>query len=152
MKHILSTILRYALPLGLAILGTIFLFWIYSPPKEALSVSPQPIPVLTETVKKDGTCAALGFDRCVVLKLTRCKNTDAKGRVVITLVSNKTRLTLPVGNDNGERKCDNNLQLPLPIPPQTAPDTYHINFRATYKINPIITLTQDFDTEEFNVE
>lgn len=145
----------YFINFCLLILGvslTVILFWIYSPPQEALSISPHPIPVVTKVVKEDGTCAVLGYNRCVVLKLTRCKNVRSTGRVVVSVVGKEVQDILPVLTDTGERKCENDVTIPFPIPPQTVAGTYHLHFRTTYKINPLVTVTQDFDTEEFTVE
>lgn len=84
----------YLINIGLLFLlipMTLVLYWIYSPPQEALSVSPHPIPVVNKVIKRDNTCAALGFDRCVILKLTRCKHVKTEGRVIITLVGQTER-------------------------------------------------------------
>lgn len=152
MRRKIISIISYT-ALGIIAIGvTIFLYWLYSPPKEAVSVSPDPIPVLTKTVKSDGTCAVLGYDRCVVLKFTRCKNVTATGRVVITLVNKTQLLTLPIADDKGDRKCDRDIQAPIPIPPIATPGEYHIHFRATYQINPLKSIIQEYDTESFNVE
>lgn len=151
MKHKLSRAFRY----GITVLATgsafAVLFWIYSPPKEAISVSPNPIPVI-QVLKDNPACTLVKSDRCVILKLTRCKNVTATGRVVTTLVGGNTLYTLPIGEDSGGRKCDTDIQLPVPIPSIALPGKYHFHFRATYKVNPITTITQDYDSESFEVQ
>lgn len=143
MKHRIMPIVGY-LSLGVIAIGiTIFLYWLYSPPKEAISVSPSPIPIVKKTVKSD---------EFIVLKYTYCKNVNVNGRVVITLVGDKTQLTLPVTSERGDRECRSDVRVPLPVPPLASPGTYHFHFRATYKVNPLSTITQEYDTESFTVE
>lgn len=142
MKHKLRIIILYGALLIIALVMGKFLFWLYSPPKNALSISPNPIPVLTKQVKPNDY---------VVLKLTRCKNVSSKGRIVISLVGSTYQLTLPPITDTSERSCDTDTKIPIPVPPQATPGTYHYHFRTTYQVNPITLITQDFDTENFTV-
>lgn len=132
--------------------ATILLYWIYSPPQEAISVSPNPITVVNKVVKDDGSCESVGYSRCVVLRFTRCKNVRSQGRVVITVVGEDVQFTLPVLTDNEERRCENDKKVPFPIPPQVQPGEYTLHFRTTFRINPLTIITQDFDSESFRVE
>lgn len=152
MRHKLKSFILYGALLAIAFSVTVFLYWLYSPPKEALSISPRPIPVLTKVVKNDPSCAIIGADRCVVLKLTRCKNIEAFGRISPTFISNTDRVPAPEIPDRGERRCDTDIIVPFPVPRAAPPGKYHIHFRTVYKVNPITTITQDYDSEEFTVE
>ncbi len=152
MKRKIISLITYT---ALAVIGIgvfTFVFWLYSVPDKAVTVSPDPIPVLTKVVKEDKTCAILGYNRCAILKFTRCKHTRATGRVVITLVGKDSLLTLPPSTDSSPRKCDTDIRFPLPIPPQTVAGVYHFHFRVTYQINPITSQVVDLDTEEFTVQ
>lgn len=148
---VVTTILYVGLIL-IALAITVGLYWLYSPPKEALSVSPHPIPVVNKVIKRDNTCAALGFDRCVILKLTRCKHVKTEGRVVITLVGQTERIPLPIAFDRSDRDCQTDVTLPLPIPNSALPGKYSYHFTATFKVNPLTSITQEYDTETFEVK
>lgn len=132
-------------------IGTL-LYWKLSTPTEVLSIRPQPIPVLTKVVKLNPACAIIGADRCVVLKITQCKNVEANGKISPTFVSNTDRIPTPEIIERGERKCQNDITVPFPVPRVAPPGKYHIHFRTTYKVNPITTIVQDFDSEEFEVQ
>lgn len=152
MKRKIAPVVAY-LSLGIIALGiTVFLYWLYSPPKEAVSVSPNPIPVQNKQALKDNpVCTLVKSDRCIVIKFTRCKNTKATGRVTTTLVGTNVQIPLPTGSDSGERKCNTDLQYPVPIPSLATPGTYHFHFRATYQVNPLKSIIQEYNTEDFEL-
>lgn len=108
----------------------------------AVDISPNPIPVLTKTVSPNGY---------VVLNYTYCKNVNTVGRIVISLVSDNVQLIIPVVYERNPRKCESNIKVPIPIPPQATPGEYHFHFRATYQINPLTSIIEDYDTQNFNV-
>lgn len=148
-------LITFTLYLSLLLIGismVVILYWLYSPPKDAIAVSPHPIPVVNKVVKRDGTCAALGYERCVVLKLTRCKHVTAEGRVVTTLVGETERIPLPVVYDRGDRKCENDVSVPIAIPESALPGKYTFTFIVTFKVNPLTTITQEYTTESFEVQ
>lgn len=121
----------------------IILYWLYSPPKEALTVSPYPITVLSKKVKADSY---------VILQTTRCKHVKSAGRITSTLVGEKVQIPLPAINDTSGRDCTPpDTKVPYPIPPLTTPGTYFLRFRVTYKVNPLTTIMQELDTEPFEV-
>lgn len=152
MKHKISPIIGYCALIGIALGITVFLYWIYSPPKEAVSVSPNPITVVdSKILKNNPVCTLVKSDRCIVIKFTRCKNTGAVGRVTTTLVGTSVQIPLPTSSDSGERKCNADLQYPVPVPSIAAPGTYHFHFRATYQVNPLRSIVQEYDTEAFEV-
>jgi len=134
--------LGYVALLLTAVSVFVVLFWIYSPPMKALEISPNPIPVVTDNLKP--------YDYAV-LKYTYCKNVTTTGRLTITLVGTSSQLVLPTTHERGERKCQNDVRVPLAIPPLTPPGEYHFHFRVMYIVNPLRTITQDFDTQEFKV-
>lgn len=119
------------------------LYWIYSVPANALTVK-QPIRVISKTVQPN---------TYVVLETEDyCKNVSSTGRVTTSLVSATSQLMLPTGSENSPKGCRADAQLVLPIPPQAIPGQYHYHFRAVFQVNPIRTITQDYDTESFVVQ
>lgn len=127
----------------MATFTAIILYWLLSPPKEVLSVNPHPIVVLTEKTHPDGL---------VLIRYNYCKNASATGRLVISLVGEDVQLTLPITTEPNPKGCEDNVEVPLPIPAQATPGRYHFHFRVTYQVNPLRTIIQDLDTEEFSVE
>lgn len=126
----------------IAVAITILLYWLYSAPAQAVTVSPNPIPVVNKTV------TAGSYTQ---IKYSFCKNTNVSGRIVIALVGDNVQLTLPVGFERGKRTCETDKVVPLPVPPQATPGNYHFHFRATYQINPLRSIVQEYDTQEFAV-
>jgi hypothetical protein len=138
----LGTIVVYTFLVILLLAGLRIGSWIVSTPHEALTIQKLPIPLV------HGTTTAGDY---ITLDINFCKNVSADGRVVTTLVSSRTQLVLPTSTDNGHKGCFTNAHIPLPIPPQATPDTYHYHFHVVYKVNPLRTLTSDFDTANFKV-
>lgn len=127
---------------GIGISIVILLYWLYSVPAQVISVSKSPIPVTTPTAQPGGY---------VILRYGYCKHVKSTGRVVIGLVGQTSQLNLPTGYESSKRGCYNDLQVPLPVPPLATPGKYHFHFRATYQVNPLKSVTQDYDTQSFMV-
>lgn len=127
----------------MAVCILIILYWLYSVPDKALVVKPSPITVATKTVSPGGY---------VLLHYDFCKNVTADGRVIITLVNSKSQTNLPTTTERSPKGCYSNLTAPFPIPNQTVAGTYHITFRTTYKVNPLRSIVQQYDTQSFVVK
>lgn len=80
-----------------------------------------------------------------------CKVTHAQGTVYLRFVSDRTELVAPTQEENLPARCYDNFSFPVPIPPQTPPGKYHINYRVDYKTNPLTTVREEFNTQEFQV-
>lgn len=135
-------IIVYIVLLILFIPVAILLYWLYSAPKEVLVVTPNPIQVTTKSAKA-GEYVLLHYDVC--------KNINATGRIVVTLVGETVQLSLPTGRENTEKGCQKDLTVPLPVPPLTATGSYYYRFRVTYPVNPLKTIVQEYRTENFGV-
>lgn len=127
----------------MAVAVGVILFWIFQPPTEAIAVSKVPIPI-TNTVISPNTF--------VTLKYSYCKQVSSIGRISITLVNQTSALMLPTGYEASNKGCYNNTTVVLPVPPQATGGVYHFHFRATYIVNPLRTITQDYDTVNFTVK
>jgi hypothetical protein len=110
--------------------------------RDALDVKNTPLPVKPVVVKSEET---------VYLTVHVCKKTTANGRVSRRFVSNRTELLSPTVNEGLGQGCYENLEVPVPIPPQTPPGRYRINYRVTYRTNPMHTVVEDFSSDEFEV-
>lgn len=86
----------------------------------------------------------------IILDIDFCKLSDTPGRVTQRLVSNKTELFAPTVTETQPAGCYH-YKLPIPIPPQTSPDKYHINYRVVYQTNPFHTVVEEVNSEEFEV-
>lgn len=73
----------------------------------------------------------------VTLVVDFCKHTDAHGRVVRRIASDKTELLAPVETDKAPKGCYHNVPIAVPIPPQATAGTYRVYYRSTYKTNPL---------------
>ncbi len=129
--------------MGITACVGIILFWLYSVPMKAIDVTPNPIPVITKTATPGSY---------IVLKYSYCKNVKSAGRVSISMVSTTSQLMLPTARESSEKKCYSSVLAPFPIPPQATPGVYHYHFRAIYQVNPLRSITQDYDTQPFTVQ
>lgn len=86
----------------------------------------------------------------VVLHVDYCKKVDADGQVRISFVSDSTEVFLPVSTDRGEPVC-READVPILIPENITPDTYHVHFRVEYQVNPIKDVIEEFDSQPFEI-
>lgn len=117
-------------------------FWNFQP-GNILEITNQPVPVRPETVHNE-IYVSLIYDYC--------KHMDIKGKIETKLVSNKTTLGLPDIEESSTAACKKGVQVPQPIPPQTPLDTYHYHFKAIYVLNPLRTVTYEWDSASFVVK
>lgn len=122
-------------------LGVIF-YWALTG-NNALDIKVIPIPVKPVIVKSEES---------ITLDVSYCKLTNASGRVIQRLVSDKTEILAPTVNENLPKGCYDHLPVKIPIPPQTTPGRYHVNYRVMYNTNPLHQgLIEEYNSEEFEV-
>lgn len=80
-----------------------------------------------------------------------CKLTDDHGTLRISFVGNNKETFLPVMSENSPKQCNDNLDYPIVVPSDLEPGKYHVHFRATYKPNPIRTIIEEWDSQEFEI-
>jgi hypothetical protein len=140
MKRLALKIFIYT---ALTVLGfgvATFVFWNLQP-KDVLTIR-GPVKVKPVVAKGEGA---------VTLHFDYCKNLDVEGTIQQSFVSNKTELLSPEVQDTQHKICTKDQAVTILIPPQTAPDRYRIKYVATYKINPITTVVETFQSEQFDV-
>lgn len=139
-QKIFSRVMYFAL--GIASVGVgLILYWAFTG-TDALVIKNAPLPVQPKFVKSLEN---------VVVTVDFCKVTDAPGRVVRKLVSDKTELLAPVVDEALPKKCYNNLPVQVPIPDQTPLGKYKVVYRVTYKTNPLHEVTEEFESQQFEV-
>jgi hypothetical protein len=129
--------------LGLASVGIGFMVYWSLTGKDVLTVTNAPLPVKPKVVKSEER---------IVLDVSFCKQVNAPGRVIRRLVSDRTELLAPTVNESVGAGCYEHLPVPIPIPPQTPPGRYHVNYRITYDTNPLHRgIVEEFNSQEFDV-
>lgn len=117
------------------------LYWYLQNPTP-FTLNKYPVPIKNEPVYTDGV-AKLEFDYC--------KHIDVRNGIIErSFVSSKTEIDNPDVIDPTSKGCYK-LEAVVPVPPQARPDTYYIQYRVTYKINPLKTVTQEFRSQNFKV-
>lgn len=124
-------------------IGGLFIYWTLSS-SEVLVLKNLPFPAQTVP-------ATAATDGLIELKVDYCKKVNATGIVRISFVSNAREVFLPIAPDKQPAQCLN-TNIPIIIPKDLPPDTYHIHFHVVYKVNPLKTTTQDFDSKSFTVK
>lgn len=140
------SIVKWVAHIALAIVAIgvgIMLYWLYSPPKEVITIHKLPVPVSPKPASP-GQLVSLTYDYC--------KNANVNGKVYRWLVSDKTRLAAPVESDLTHAGCQKEAKVYISIPPQATPDTYHFHYRVIYEFNPFVIREQEWDSEKFEVK
>lgn len=141
---VLSTkVISYSMLISLVLVLALGLYWLYSPPREVLTIHTLPVPVTHQPVKPGDY---------VILTYDYCKNARVSGTVTYELISDRTKLSVPDAWDTTPKTCISSLSVPVPVPPQTPPGKYHIHYETSYKFNPLVTRTQEWDSEKFEVK
>lgn len=140
-KLALSSVITLAVLLVVAI--STVLVWIYQP-TSVLAVYNTPFPVRTlhTNTTPDGV---------VILTLDYCKKIAVDGTLRLSFVSATREVFLPITSDKGPVGCVHDIEFPIIVPKDLIPDTYHVHFRSTYRINPFRTVTEQFDSKNFKV-
>jgi hypothetical protein len=120
----------------------VLLYWGLSS-RDVLVIKNQPFPVRTirEHAKADGV---------IILQVSFCKKIHVEGRVRLSFVSASREVFLPASNEDTPPGCLD-TEVPVLVPKEIIPDTYHIHFRITYKVNPLKQVTEEFDSKSFQV-
>lgn len=140
-QHIANYVVGFCFGL-IAVALSIMLYWAFTGKDALVLKGTQPLKVQPVVIKSE--------EKLTVF-IDFCKVTHAQGTIYLRFVSNRTELVAPTTEENLPAKCYHNLSFPVPIPPQTAPGTYHINYRVDYKTNPLTTVREEFNTQEFQV-
>ena len=90
-------------------------------------------------------------EETVTVYVNYCKPSAIEGRLVKRLVTDNTELFTPTGNESFPVGCHSDYPVEVPIPAQTASGIYVVNFRITYKTNPLKTVVEDFSSERFEI-
>jgi len=147
MKEVLTRKLVSLSVIALAVLLIasmgLVLVWVYQSPN-VLAVYNTPFPV--RTIHTNTTP-----DGVVILTLDYCKKIDVNGSLRVSFVSATREELLPVAPERGPVGCNHDVEVPIVVPIDLTPDTYHIHFRSTYRINPFRTVTEEFDSKSFKV-
>lgn len=125
--------------ISIAVLTAVY--WIVSP-MDIITVKNNPVPVRPPVV-------AIG--NAEILNIYFCKLTDNPGSLRISFVGETTETFLPIAADNSKKACAR-TDLPILIPQGLEPGKYHIHFKATYQANPLKTIVEQWDSQEFNVQ
>ncbi len=117
-------------------------------PQEIFKINKDPIPVLTKQVKKyDGAYVVrVEYDFCKMQSVDSINN-----GVQPRLVSNKTEIDLKSYTENSDAGC-RSFEAPVLLPPQAQPDTYRLEWKACYNLNPLKkNVCEEYRSEEFQV-
>lgn len=140
-KRYITYAVYIALLVIMAAIGTL-LYWSFQS-TDVLNIKNAPFPV--RTVREHPTA-----DGVVILHIDYCKNIKATGRVRTSFVAQSREIFLPVATDTQPPQCLD-TEVPVLIPSDLPPGKYRIKFRTEYRINPIKTAIEDFDSVEFEV-
>lgn len=124
-----------------AVLLAVILYWGLTG-KDVLVVHNAPVPVKPAFVKTEEK---------ITVTIDFCKVDKANGTVYTRFVSEKTELVVPTYTDTLAPGCYDNLDFQVPIPPQLTADKWHLNYRIDYKTNPLTTVREEFNTQDFTV-
>lgn len=132
----------YTALLVIAISIAFLLYWFYQP-TDVLKFNKQPIPV--RTIRDHPTGGGV-----VILQADYCKFTNSQGRVRTSFVSSSREVFLPESEDKQPKNCVV-TEVPIVIPKDLIPDTYHVHFRVDYSVNPIRHIIEEADSKSFTV-
>ena len=119
----------------------VFIWWTTIPTK-TLIIKNNPVPVEKAKIKAEDV---------QIIDIDYCKNSDIKGAVDWSLVSDKQIILLPPYTDTTMKGCSNNLRAPVLLPPIKFSDTYHFHYVVTYQVNPVKTETVIFNSKPFQI-
>lgn len=117
-------------------------YWLLAP-SDVLEIKNAPVPI--RTIREHPTAEGV-----VILNVDYCKKVGATGQVRVSFVSQSREIFLPIAVDKAEPKCEK-VEVPVLIPHDTPSDTYIIRYYITYKVNPLRSTIEQFDSQEFHV-
>lgn len=134
-----ARLLYFALGI-ISIVLTLFLYWLISG-NDALQIKGKVAaePLVVETQKT------------ITLKVSYCRTSWDEGRVIRRFVNETSEVLAPTVAGQLPRGCNSDFPIAIPIPDSVTPGKYHINYRITYQTNPLKTVVEEFDSEEFTV-
>ena len=113
--------------------------------ENVLEVRNEPFPV--RTIREHPTAGGV-----VLLNVDICKNTDIKGSVRTSFVSQTREVFLPLSEESIPKGCLQR-EIPVLLPKDLLPDTYKVKFRVTYDLNPLKkNIVDEFESKEFVVD
>jgi hypothetical protein len=124
-----------------AIVAATISYWILAP-GDVLVIHNGPVPIRPTTITA-GSSAILAYDYC--------KNSDTAGTLKTSVISARTELLVPETAERSPKACAK-IDVPIIIPPQAVPDTYHFHFKAVYRLNPFRQITVEWDSMPFTVQ
>lgn len=130
--------------IGIAVIVLATIAYWLNQPSNVLEIKNQPIPI--RTIRPEGHPAGV-----VILRYDYCKNIAVEGKIRTSFVSDSAELFLPLADDKTEKACKDEVEVPYIIPPQITAGKYKLHFRATYQLNPIKTVVQEWDSQSFDV-
>jgi hypothetical protein len=130
----------FALGLSAVAIG-VLVYWGLSG-KDVLQIKNEPLPVKPAFLKRE---------EFITVNIDFCKVSKAQGTVYTRFVSARTELVVPTYQENLGVGCKDNFAFKVPIPPQLTPDTYHLNYRIDYRTNPLTSVREEFNTQNFTV-
>lgn len=133
----------------IAIAVIVFAYWSLQP-RQVLEVRNNPFPV--RTIREHPTA-----DGVVILKVDVCKHQDVVGRTRTSFVSPSREVFLPVAEEKLPVGClkdakGNPAEVPVLIPHDLPGGEYKVKFSVRYQINPIKSVTEEFETKSFIVD
>lgn len=132
------------LALGIVAFGIgLFLYWRFAN-ADVLDIKNAPFPV--RTIREHPTA-----DGVVILKVDYCKKVEAKGRLRTSFVSATREVFLPASEENQPPRCLK-TEVPVLIPHEIPEDNYRVRFRIDYQLNPVKSVIEEFDSQEFHVD
>lgn len=121
----------------------VFLKWSFQP-ENVLVVKNSPFP--TRSVRTNAEPNGV-----IILTVDFCKNTDKKGEVRTSFVSQSREVFLPLSHENLDKGCAKE-ELPILIPKDLPADNYKLKFIVRYNLNPLKEVVPvTFESQTFHV-
>lgn len=120
----------------------VLLYWAFQP-SDVLEIKNSPFPV--RTIREHPTA-----DGVIILNIDYCKKIDVEGKVRISFVSQSREVFLPIADDRQSPTCKV-VEFPVLIPHELPKDKYRIKFRTEYRVNPLKTEVEEFESRSFEV-
>lgn len=141
MNKILMPLSFIVVVLGV-LMAILFSFWsLY--PYDVFEIKKLPVPVTEPENIKSG--------RLIFLDIDFCKYMDVEGKVERFLVSEREVIALPSYTDGAPKGCQE-AQVPILLPYTILAQEFRITYKATYQVNPIRTVVEEFETKSFVIK
>lgn len=119
----------------------VYAYWSLAPVR-VLKINKLPVPVTAPEEIQSGRLIFLDFDYC--------KINDTHGTVERQLIGERSVIILPTYPDTTPKGC-NKVKVPTLLPYTITAQKFHIHYKVTYRVNPIRTTVEEFDTEGFTI-